>query len=350
MKKYRVRIRNTILGLVIIGLLLITFLPVYGYWIRFGWSFFPSERADLGQFGDYFGGTLNPIFGFASFIALLVTIVYQAKELKLSRTELELTRTELASSATALKNQNKAIELQSFEQTFFSWLSTYRELLNSLHNSRNPGEILNGREALYFLFNTNLNSRWIYSSMCGSNSDELRPEFNNSYDYDFYKLSNYKKIEIIAENKQDLVSNNIHQIWCRLYRKEEYQLDSLFRTAYKLISWIDSLPIERLDNTQKWLYISIFRSQLSWVEMVFFYYNGLTGTGRKFKLLIEKYALFDNLTFDSDIGIKIMNKYFDIENNYAKTAFNSDIARDKFSLTKSSEETLTLDATTSQAS
>jgi Putative phage abortive infection protein len=293
-------------------------------------------RAEWGQLGDFFGGTLNPIFGFLSFIGLLLTLVIQIKSLDKSSEELELSREELAKSSSALASQNKAIELQSFEQTFFSWLSTYRELLNSLHNSRNPGEILKGREALYFLYNTNLNSRWIYSSMCGSNSDELRPEFNNSYDYEFVRLSDYKKIEIIAENKQDLVSNNIHQIWCRLYQKEEYQLDSLFRTAYKLINWIDSLPTERLDNKQKWLYISIFRSQLSWVEMVFFYYNGLTGSGKKFKLLIDKYALFDNLTFDSDIGIKVMNKYFDIENNYAKSAFNSDIARDKFSLIKSS--------------
>lgn len=329
-KRYRVRIRNIILGIVIIGLLTIIFLVIYGYLIRFGEAFFPSKRDELGQFGDYFGGALNPVFGFASFVALLITIIYQAKELSASTKELK-------NSATALAAQNKAIELQSFEQTFFSWLNTYRELLSSLNKSKQSGEILKGREALYYLYNTNLNSRWIYSSMCGPHNTELRLEFNNSYDYVFYQLSDYKKIEISAEDKQDLVSNNIHQIWCRLYRKEEYQLDSLFRTAYKLISWIDSLPTERLDDKQKWLYISIFRSQLSWVEMVFFYYNGLTGTGKKFKLLIEKYALFDNLTFDSDIGIKVMNKYFDVENNYSKTAFNSDLAREKFSLPKSPE-------------
>ena len=61
--------------------------------------------------------------------------------------------------------------------------------------------------------------------------------------------------------------------------------------------------------------------------MVFLYYNGLTGSGKKFKLLIEKYALFDNLTFDSEIGIKVMNKHYNIENNYLKSAFSSELAR-----------------------
>ncbi|MFA7350962.1 MAG: hypothetical protein WC009_09385 [Methylotenera sp.] len=119
MKKYRVRIRNTILGLIIIGLLFITIMAIYSYLNSVEGEFFPKKREELGQFGDYFGGTLNPIFGFASFIALLLTIFYQSKELKLSRTELELSRDELSKSASALALQNKAIELQSFEQTFF---------------------------------------------------------------------------------------------------------------------------------------------------------------------------------------------------------------------------------------
>ena len=331
LKKYRVRIRNTAFGIVILIFLLITFSIFYAYFTSVDGSFFPSERGALGQFGDYFGGALNPIFGFASFLALLVTITYQSKELKLSRTELELTRVELANSAKALASQNKAIEIQSFEQTFFSWLSTYRELLNSVSETNHHKQKSVGREALYQLWDYNLNSRSIYQSMCTRDLYGqlilLKSEFDNAYDHDFAQLSDYKKVEIISEDKPDLVTNNIHQIWCHIYGKEEYQLDSLFRTAYKLVSWIDSLPPERLNDTQKWLYISIFRSQLSWIEMVFFYYNGLTGSGKKFKLLIEKYALLDNLTFDSDIGIKVMNKHFDVEKNYLTSAFSSDLAR-----------------------
>jgi uncharacterized membrane protein len=40
-----------------------------------------------GQVGDYFGGMLNPILAFASFIALLYTIRIQSEELRLTREE-----------------------------------------------------------------------------------------------------------------------------------------------------------------------------------------------------------------------------------------------------------------------
>ena len=322
-------------GLVLFVFLLLVFAVyvIYQYQLRLTDGLLPDygNRDEWGTFGDFFGGILNPIFGFGSFIALLVTIVYQAKELKLSRNELELSREELSKSANALAAQNKAIELQSFEQTFFSWLSTYRELLNSVSDTNNSRQSLLGREALYHLWKKNLSSAEILNTMYKvdmyGDYTQLKPEFDNSYDHTFKALSDYKKIETIAGDKQHTFANYIHNIWCFLYQEEEYQLDSLFRTAYRLISWIDSQQPERLDDKQKWLYISIFRSQLSWIEMVFFYYNGLTGSGKKFKILIEKYALFDNLTFDSDIGIKVMNKYFDTKNNYLETAFNSELAR-----------------------
>ncbi|WP_024930866.1 putative phage abortive infection protein [Methylophilus sp. OH31] len=289
-------------------------------------------RAEFGQLGDYFGGLLNPIFGFASFLALLATILYQSTELKLSRNELELTRKEIANSSFALNAQNKAIELQSFEQTFFAWLSTYRDLINTISTTTPPQNRIVGKEALYNLLQHSLSDYAIFSSMCVRDNNnfgqqKLANEFNNSYRSTFYNHSSYKKVEIIATDFQGNVAGHIHKQWSYLYYQNEYQLDSLFRTGYKLISWIDGLPEERLTKEQKWLYVSIFRSQLSWVEMVFFYYNGLAGTGEKFKALIEKYALFDNLTFDSDIGIKVLHLYFDRNSYYKPSAFNSDRAR-----------------------
>ena len=73
-----------------------------------------SIRAEWGQIGDFFGGVLNPLFGFTSLFALLVTIAYQARSLRVSSEELKLSRDELSKSSSALTSQNKAIELQSF--------------------------------------------------------------------------------------------------------------------------------------------------------------------------------------------------------------------------------------------
>ena len=59
------------------------------------------EHDKWGQFGDYVGGVLNPIFGFLGLIALLLTLKLQSQELHLSTKELK-------KSAKALKLQNKA--------------------------------------------------------------------------------------------------------------------------------------------------------------------------------------------------------------------------------------------------
>ena len=43
--------------------------------------------SDVGKFGDFFGGVLNPILTFLTFMGLLITIILQQKELQQSRRE-----------------------------------------------------------------------------------------------------------------------------------------------------------------------------------------------------------------------------------------------------------------------
>jgi hypothetical protein len=95
----------------------------------------PSDSPEQwGQMGDFFGGMLNPVLAFASFIALLYTIRLQSSELQLSRQELSETRQELKRSANAQENsvrafadQLAAIEHQKFENRFFKLI----EMLNT---------------------------------------------------------------------------------------------------------------------------------------------------------------------------------------------------------------------------
>ncbi|WKB50549.1 hypothetical protein [Eleftheria terrae] len=101
------------------------FVVVLLYFVRFGDQ--PvGDQAVWGQFGDFLGGSLNPLFAFLSFIALVFTLVLQTRqlalsrhqmevsrnELALSRTELELTRAELTKSAAAQADLARATEKQ----------------------------------------------------------------------------------------------------------------------------------------------------------------------------------------------------------------------------------------------
>jgi hypothetical protein len=64
-------------------------------------------ESSYGTFGDFFGGILNPILTFLTFLGLLITIVLQKKELA-------LTRQELHTSALALSQQVETQEKQRF--------------------------------------------------------------------------------------------------------------------------------------------------------------------------------------------------------------------------------------------
>ena len=83
------------------------------FWVYVGHPFDVSgeqdRRAALGALGDYFGGLLNPIFAFLSFMGVLWT--------------LKMSREELAATRGVMDAQLKTQSLQQFDSLFFSLLS-----------------------------------------------------------------------------------------------------------------------------------------------------------------------------------------------------------------------------------
>jgi hypothetical protein len=82
-----------------------------------------AEKQDVwGQFGDYVGGILNPLFSLTALFALLYTIKLQSKELHESTEQLKV-------SAEALALQNDVLVRQRFENTFFQMLAVFLLIL-----------------------------------------------------------------------------------------------------------------------------------------------------------------------------------------------------------------------------
>lgn len=287
---------------------------------HFGGDIVGTTVQEWGTVGDFFGGLLNPVFGFLTIVALVLTLLLQSKELKMSREELEMSRKELEKSAEALKSQNKAIELQSFEQTFFAWLATYREILGEVTGS--SGE--RGRNAL--------NSFWkvALSDDCRVDHDDSAAVFTAKMEsllFEAWHEIGDINFDSMTPADHLVITKGAEDEWERLYHNQENQLDSLFRVLYRLLCWIDLRPQSSLSAEQKWLYVSIVRSQLSWIEMVYLFYNGHTNRGEKFKPLIEKYALFDNLTFESDCVLALYKNNPPNHEGYRPSAYSSDVAR-----------------------
>lgn len=317
------------------------------------------DAATMGQVGDFFGGLLNPVFSFLSMLALLVALVLQGRELRMSRKELKLSRKEMRKSAEALESQNAAIERQQFEQTFFAWFGTYQTLLGEISTkaATQHGAIdtnvhwMTGRPALKDLWDKRLtlfkicieikeltdDPTWKQAYHSATGVDEgLFEGWSEGVEVSVYRrdppplycpgiLAFYQE----RPGGNSLVTQAAFSSWEKLYRTEEYQLDSLFRGLYRLIQWIDEIPDANFqDNKLRWHYVGIIRSQLSWIEMVFLFYNGLSERGGKFRRLVEKYALFDNLRTESDDILHHLRSHPPAGvSTYADAAFQSAVAR-----------------------
>lgn len=105
----------------IVGFAVVLLISVYSiYFLHFSSNGLSNAPEQWGQFGDFVGGTVNPILGFLTLIALVLTIIIQSRqlsvstrELELSRRELELTREELSRSAQAQELSEKALRAQA---------------------------------------------------------------------------------------------------------------------------------------------------------------------------------------------------------------------------------------------
>ena len=84
-----------------------------------------NDSATWGTFGDYLGGTLNPIISFLALIGLLYTIHQQAQEMQATREELE-------QAAEQQRRQSEIFNLQQFESTFFSLLEQHNKAVEKI--------------------------------------------------------------------------------------------------------------------------------------------------------------------------------------------------------------------------
>ena len=143
------------------GAAVAAFLIVLGLYISYFKNLsVTNDSATWGTFGDYLGGTLNPIISFLALIGLLYTIHQQAQEM-------QATREELKQAAEQQHRQADIFNLQQFESTFFSLLEQHNKavekieaesIFEELHNiynkkidqitTRKPSEELSNSHAI----------------------------------------------------------------------------------------------------------------------------------------------------------------------------------------------------------
>ncbi|MBW9274774.1 MAG: putative phage abortive infection protein [Candidatus Thiodiazotropha sp. (ex. Lucinisca nassula)] len=228
--------------------------------IYFYATYYPGEivanHSKWGTMGDFFGGTLNPIFGFIGLFALLLTIAIQNKELANSTKE-------LATSASALKEQSTSLKTQNFENTFFQMLRLHNDIVNDmfLGEPQSADKGLNGRDCF------------------------------EEY-YGRYK-AHYNRSNATVNDSNDFLGI-IEDGYKSFFSEQQADIGHYFRNLYTIIKFVNNSDIEN-----KKQYVSMVRAQLSSYELALLFYNCLWSVGRKkFKDLIEKYELLENMSVE----------------------------------------------------
>lgn len=207
--------------------------------------------SSFGEWGDFFGGVLNPILTFMTFMGLLITIVIQQTELRESRREMKR-------SADALLEQIQNAKRQNFESTFFQMLSVHTGIVSAIDLVNDEGNVTRGRDC-FNVFYTRLNKAY---------------------------RANQKKVEHGGASDIEVLRRSYAQFWA----KHQIELGHYFRFLYNIVRFIKE------SNFVDGPYLRLVRAQLSDQETLVIFYNCVASEhGRHFKDLAEEFSLFDNM-------------------------------------------------------
>jgi Putative phage abortive infection protein len=250
----------------------------------------PAKFKDLGTWGDFVGGTLNPILTFATFIGLLYTIHLQKRELRLTRNELSLTRREFERSSNALEAQNLTTKQQRFENTLFSMIAMLNQIVNAM-DVNDFDKTKTGRDCFsYFYHEFELDyfhKYWSKEPKFGEILDLSARTYLPDPDSGVYEKYSYLKKKVAIYYLHDC--KRVIDAYEYFYRDRESDLGHYFRVLYNIFRYIDRS--EFADG----IYAKILRAQLSNQELLIIFYNNATDRGKAFAALAERFELYDNM-------------------------------------------------------
>lgn len=260
--------KNKFIWFIILGAILIGALWV-GSWLLIDYNI--ENSTNRGEFGDKFGA-INSLFSGLAFLGLIITLLFQKEELELQRQELSETRKELEGQKKEFEEQNKTIKYQRFENTLFHMISLHQEIIRNLSYIEN-NRIINN--PIKIKDNIKCSGHGIFKALYKGLTIYMDSEFHTGLK------------SIILKTSYN-VFDNIKDLNC---------LDHYYILLYRIFRYIDESNL--IDNSEKYYYSCIVRSQLSDYELVLLFYHCISTKGKdKFKPLIEKYALLNNLRED----------------------------------------------------
>jgi hypothetical protein len=223
-----------------------------------------SDQAVWGQFGDYFGGVLNPILSFFALIAVLLSLRSQGKEVDAARKE--------ASAAIAMQiEQTKVFQQQSFESAFFGLIQLH---LKNLERVKAPVGV-DARGTVFELISFKFNLDRVDDGI-----DPIAINPPGSIE------SNRLKVSIYCDN-----------FMSEYGRKIAYY----FATLEEIIKYIDSAS--RPKSVEPNQYVSIFKSLLSPEEIECLVMYAVSKRGKNVRQFLVQHKLCELMPRRARLGL-----------------------------------------------
>lgn len=242
------------------------------------------DFSSTGEIGDTIGGIMGPFIAIAAAGLTFIAFWVQYK---------------------ANIQQRHDIAIERFESNLFEMIHIQQEITNGLLIEEAGSEVSpqRGRDVFQFVYETAKQRIWLGNE---GRTSTLK-----------------HALEISDELK--LTISHLKNMWF---------LDHYFRHLYRIFKYIDDVDKAIISDEKKYDYAGIVRATLSQYELIMLFYIAFSNS--KFKDIIEKYALLQNLRLgllasQADISLykqKLTSDYFhsqdenrNIELEYRKSAF-----------------------------
>lgn len=291
--------------LILIAITLIIFFAAI-YLSQYGLHMPPADdklMGSWGTFGDYFGGVLNPVLGFCSFMALLYTVDLQNKQLKKTDEQLEQNRIALEQNAEALKLNNQ--ELQNSNEQLQISAKAQAEMEKT--------QKLQQFEGLFTHMASELSR--IYQEL-----DENSKKIEN---YLVVNMSNFTK------DFQEGLENSL---------RTNFKLVRFFMYLYQTLQHIESLDETIFEYKFKKRYSNIIRASLGNEMLQLIYLNCLVllegdNSFNEYKRLITKYEFLEHMTFkirlEHNYWLIYLSQFYN-EKVFGKSFYFQEIKQDSY--------------------
>lgn len=279
---------------------------------------FVQDNAVWGQFGDYFGGIVNPILTFISMILVVFTLRTSEKQLK----QADITS----------KEQSDSIKLQNFENSFFKLISLHNDIVENMADAPTHPTKFKRESFISFVAKLKENYKNILIAYGLDFTDEEINDaiLKNNLVKEISKEIEKKHLIMTNEEKPILKSEEIKQAEKDRIRAEMFKsgltkletygskqkaimtnffyqdflmpngilVNHYFRNIYQILKFVHCQKFDENEEKNhgiKKQYTNILRAQLSSFEATLLFYNCLSEQGDKLTPLVKKYDLLKHL-------------------------------------------------------